>query len=233
MERGSVRCLPRQPGEGVDLVAQHRPAQPGVGDRIVHRILRELVAFDQPVVGVGREGQGRQHQRVHHRQRPCGQSRQRVAQDRQVVRQDVVTGDALGAADESVQSSGGEGPGTTLLPSEDPVVQHRTDRIQAPATVGFDVDEQRLCQIGVRARVGQRGAGLPFPEERIEGLGQQGGSSLQRRCNHRENFYSVRMHNHNDVFRFVFSAAIRIPGMTDLRETGGPRKRTVGSCLRA
>ena len=83
-------CLP-QPGKGTELVGEENPGLPRVGHRVVHTFSHQFVIFNQPMIGILRETNGREDQSVDHRQLMDRQLRGSLPQNGKIMTNHVMT----------------------------------------------------------------------------------------------------------------------------------------------
>ena len=128
-------CLLRQGAEGSDLVQQQLFRLQAVVDRIIQLLHLELVVLEQGVIGLLREKQGREKQRIDDflgERKPGG-----GPECLQIMPEDIMAAEIFGAADE-IQKAG-EGGGMI----ETPIHQADGAQIQNPPVLraDFRIDE--------------------------------------------------------------------------------------------
>lgn len=145
VERGEeVGVSGAQPREGFPFVEEERPGEPRVGERIVGAFADQFVVLDEAVVRVGREGEGREDERVDGGELQEWMVGTRRLEAGQVVLDDVVSDDGIGEAREGVEEleSGGGGAAAALI------AEDGSDVGDAAAEGDLEVDEQAAMEEG-------------------------------------------------------------------------------------
>ena len=102
--------LPVHGRKGIHLIPEQDGGKPGIGNRVVDTFLHQFIIFHQPMVGIPGKGQGRQPQGIHDGFLKKSQIRGLLGHDRQIMEQDVVTGNAVGPMGKGIQIlEGGQG----------------------------------------------------------------------------------------------------------------------------
>jgi hypothetical protein len=133
--------------QGVPLFGEDLAGQPGVLDRVVDAVADDLVVLDQPVVGVGRIGEGREEQRVDTWLGEDPEVGRQLAQAGKIVVEDIVAEDETGIPAEGIEI--GKGLSVNLpacLNLEGLLPEDSADGIDDVLLIDFDVEEKGLVK---------------------------------------------------------------------------------------
>lgn len=149
------RFRPPQPGQRAELIGAQLSRQPRVRHRVVEAFVGELVVLDEPVIRLLREAEGREHQRVNHRQAEQPRLRRAFAQDGQIVRREVMADHAGRVGGQPFQRRQGLHAGGVAGTQEGAFAQHRAKLQHPPLRGHLQVQQQRVPeQAGKRLRPG-------------------------------------------------------------------------------
>ena len=140
-------------GKLVPLLAKDLRRESGVGHRVADGVAYQLVVLHQPVIGVLREGQGRQVEGVHHGPPQQGQDRCQGAQGGEVVAQEVVAQKQITAGSEAVQVRQRGVNVEAALALEGPVPPDGADLVDGPVGTGLQVQQEAVAEEGIQTRV--------------------------------------------------------------------------------
>ena len=135
------------PGQGLPLFGEDLAGQQGILDRIVDAVADDLVVLDQPVIGIGRIGEGREEQRIDLWLGEDPEVGRQPAQAGKIVVEDIVAKDETGILAEGIEI--GKGAPVNLpacLNLKSLLPEDSADGIDDVLLVDLDVEEKGLVK---------------------------------------------------------------------------------------